>query len=303
MQPTNVPPTQPTSVPPRQLTNVPAQRKFVLASAIAAVAAFAVGGVGGYALYEHRAAEVATAEQQQLTDQLMRTRAQIDELTGKVDALAARPEPQPVAVPQPSEAPIAAKALPKRATGESQRLKKMQSQLDRQNQAIDEQGKAIATTQSQLASTQGDLANTRTELSGSIAHTHDELVLLQKKGERNYYEFDIAKSKQFTHEGPLGVRLRKANTKHQFADLDLIVEDQTVSQKHVNLYQPAMFSMPDSAQPSELVINSITKDRIHGYVSSPKYRRSELASSATSPAPNQVADTQPSQRQTLPQPK
>jgi hypothetical protein len=185
----------------------------------------------------------------------------------------------------------------------------MQSQLDRQDNAIDQQGKAIADTQSQLDVTKGDLSNTRTELSGSIARTHDELVLLQKKGERNYYEFDIAKSKSFEHEGPLGVRLRKANSKRQYADLDLIVEDQTVTQKHVNLYQPAMFFTPDSPQPAELVINSISKDRIHGYVSSPKYRQSQLASasnesgSSAAQTPSAQAAPQPQQRQSLSQPQ
>ena len=79
----------------------------------------------------------------------------------------------------------------------------MQSQLDAQNKAIED-------TRSQLANTQGDLNNTRTELTGSIAHTHDELVLLQKKGERNYYEFDFDKTKQFQHHGPFGVRLEES---------------------------------------------------------------------------------------------
>jgi len=151
------------------------------------------------------------------------------------------------------------------------RLQKMQSQLDAQNKAIED-------TQSQIASTQGDLNNTRTELTGSIARTHDELVLLEKKGERNYYEFDIDKSKQFQHNGPFGVRLRKANAKHQYADLELMVDDRNLSQKHVNLYQPVMFYTPDNPQPVELVINKITKDHIHGYVSAPRYRQSELAS-------------------------
>src|SRR6516225_3476033 len=241
-----------------------------LATAVAA-AAFAVGGAGGYALYEHRKAEAAIQGQQQLTAELQQTRAQIDQLNTKVNELAARPQPQVVPPVQMSEPLVAVKPASPRGPSESQRLKKMQSQLDRQ-------GKAIADTQTQLDATRGDLSNTRTELSGSIARTHDELVLLQKKGERNYYEFDIAKSKQFQHEGPLGVRLRKANSKHRYADLDLTVEDQTVSQKHVNLHQPAMFRTPESTQPSELVINAINKDHIHGYVSSPRYRQSELAS-------------------------
>ena len=164
---------------------------------------------------------------------------------------------------------------------ENLRLEKMQSQLDQQSRAIDQQGKAIADARSQLERTHDDLSATSTQLTGSIARTHDELLLLQKKGERNYYEFDIAKSKQFEHEGPLGVRLSKANAKHQYADLDLIVEDRTVSQKHVNLYQPVMFYTSDSKQPVELVINNISKDHIHGYVSSAKYRHPELVSRST----------------------
>ena len=56
------------------------------------------------------------------------------------------------------------------------------------------------------------------------------------------------------------------------------MDDRNLSQKHVNLYQPVMFYMPDNGQPVEIVINSITKDHIHGYVSAPRYRQSELAS-------------------------
>src|SRR5271169_6079485 len=239
---------------------------LVLLACGVAAAAFAVGGAGGYALYVDRKAGTAIAEQQQLAAELRHMHAEMDQLSATVSELAARPEPQVIA-PQPVvEPPVTAKPSPSRKPVDSQQLKKLQAQLD-------QQGKAIEDTQSQLDNTRSDLSTTRTELNGSIARTHDELVVLQKRGERNYYEFDIAKSKQFQHEGPLGVRLRKANTKHQYVDLDLIVEDQTVTQKHVNLYQP-MFFIPDSPQPAELVINSITQDRIHGYVSSPKYRQS-----------------------------
>jgi uncharacterized membrane-anchored protein YhcB (DUF1043 family) len=284
--------------------------KLLLALAVGvAAAAFAVGGAGGYAWYENRKAEAAIQGQQQLATQLQQTRAQIDQLSTKVSELAARPAPEAVAPPPVAQPPVAVKPATPRGPSESQPLKKMQSQLDHQGRAIDQQNKAIADTQSQLDTTRGDLSSTRTELSGSIARTHDELVLLQKIGERNYYEFDIAKSKSFQHQGPLGVRLRKANSKHQYADLDLIVEDQTVTQKHVNLYQPTMFFTPDSPQPAELVINSISKDRIHGYVSAPKYRQSQLASAAggNASSSSQTATSQPTPqpqpRQSLPQPQ
>jgi hypothetical protein len=290
-------------------------RRFVLPVWLAvsgAVAAFILGDVAGYVLHQRRTAETAIARQQQMSAELQQVHTQIDELTSKMNALEARLEQQPVASLPAVEATLAIhNAAPNRRPTENLQLKKMQSQLDQQGTAIDQQGKAInqegkaiADTQNQLEGTRRDLSNTHTELSGSIARTHEELLLLQRKGERNYYEFDLAKSKHFQPQGPLGLRLRKADTKHQYADLDLIVEDRTVSQKHVNLYQLMMFHTADSTQPAELVINDISKDHIHGYVSSPKHRQSELASVPTpSQAGQSKSGEQPAQRQTATPPQ
>jgi hypothetical protein len=247
--------------------------------ALTAAAVVLGGSLGGYAIHEHNTAQDLTAKNQQTTAQLNDTKKELSDLTSKVNMLVARADtaPAPAAAPasdtaQPARSAHASTARP--AAGvrrEDPRYKKLQAQ-------IDAQGKAIEDTRTALAGTQGDLVNTRTELSGSIAHTHEELVLLQKKGERNYAEFDISKTKDFQHKGPLGIRLKKANVKHQYADLELIVDDRNLSQKHINLYQPAMFYIPDSPQPVEIVINGISKDHIHGYISSSKYGKSELAS-------------------------
>ena len=293
---------------PSRIVHRPRLLRVLLVVGVAATA-YAVGAAGAYVLYEHRKVETEAAAQQQLTAELMQMRSQIDQLKAKLSELAARPEPQIIAPAPVVEPPVASRPAASGRPVENQGLKKMQVQLDRQDKVIDQQGKALEETRSQIDSTRSDLSNARTELGGSIARTHEELVVLQKKGERNYYEFDIEKSKQFQHEGPLGVRLRKANAKHQYADLDLIVEDRTVTQKHVNLYQPAMFFIPDRPQPAELVINTISKDRIHGYVSSPKYRQSQLASASNPDGAGtaRTAASQPSaqqtQRQPLPQPQ
>lgn len=275
---------------------------------IALIAAIVVAGgaVGGYAIHEHHAAQNLVAENAQASAALTTTRQQLSDLAAKVNALAARSEAQPApSAPATQAAPTGHAASAHRPLAvhrEDPRYKKLQSQLDAQ-------GKAIEDTRTQLASTQGDLVSTKTELSGSIAHTHDELVLLQKKGERNFAEFDISKSKEFRREGPVSLRLKKANDKHQFADLELMVDDRNLSQKHVNLYQPLMFYTPDSPQAVEIVINNISKDHIHGYVSAPKYRQSELASMASSAdgaAQGQGAanpSDQPAPRKKLPLPQ
>jgi hypothetical protein len=259
----------------------------------------AAGALGGYAIHEHHVAQALQTKNQQSDTTLSATRSQVDELTAKVNTLAAQIQSQskaqeqslPAAAPNP---PV--RHVPTARHSEPPRWKKMQAQLDAQNKAIED-------TRSQLATTQGDLTNTRTELTGSIARTHDELVVLEKRGERNYYEFDIDKSKLFHHDGPVGIRLKKANTKHQYADLELIVDDQTLSQKHANLYQPVMFYTPDAPQPMELVINRITKDHIHGYVSAPKYRQSELASMSNANANTTVSTTAATAATTNPTPE
>jgi hypothetical protein len=235
------------------------------------------GSLGGYAIHEHQAAQSLAAKNAQATSELNDTKHELTDLTTKVNMLVARNEAQatPVASAQAASAPEGKHGRPSPAhRAVDSRYKKLQAQLDAQGKAIDD-------TRSALAGTQGDLVNTRTELTGSIAHTHDELVLLERKGERNYTEFDIQKSKEFQHKGPFGIRLKKANVKHQYADLELIVDDRNLSQKHLNLFQPVTFYTPDSPQPVEVVINDISKNHIHGYVSAPKYRQSELASMAS----------------------
>lgn len=262
--------------------------KFV-APLIAAVVV-AVGGVG-YAVHEHHAAQQLAVQNQQEAADLASTRAQMDGLTAKVSELVTREQEQAqsqaaAASPDASGATPVRQVVrkPRASHAADRRLSRMQAQLDAQGKAIEE--------------TRGDLVNTRTELTGSIAKTHDELVVLERRGERSYFEFDLQKSKQFTHEGPLGVSLRKANVKHQYADLQLMVDDRALVQKHVNLDQPVMYYQPDTEQPIQVVINNITKDHIHGYVSAPKYRKSELASMDGT---NADAETAPRKVLTVPQ--
>jgi hypothetical protein len=268
--------------------------RFV-APLIAAVVV-AIGGVA-YAVHEHHGAQRLASQNQQETADLAAAQTQLNDLTAKVNALsaqqaAAAQTAQQAQAAQASTTPIVHRLTkPRAGRAPDPRWKKMQAQLDQQEQEIQQ--------------TRGDLSTTSTQLTGAIAHTHDELVVLEKRGERSYFEFDIQKSKEFKHEGPVGVSLRKANVKHQYADLQLMVDDRDLVQKHVNLDQPVMFYMPDTEQPIQIVINDITKDHIHGYVSAPKYRKSELAAmddsnnAAGAQNASATADTQPAPRKKL----
>jgi hypothetical protein len=228
----------------------------VLAIALAMVLIY---GLHERGLAAHYAAQ-ASIESQDL-------RAQVSALTAKLDSLANKETVAPA--PQTPMPPAASRKKVKAGNHQKPdpRFKKLQAQLDAQGKEIE--------------STRQEISSARTDLEGSIARTHEELVVLEKRGERSYFEFDLDKSKNFHPQGPVGVSLRKANVKHQYADLELLVDDRQISKKHLNLYEPAVFYPTGERQAVELIINSITKNHIHGYISAPKYRASELASSST----------------------
>ena len=84
--------------------------------------------------------------------------------------------------------------------------------------------------------------------------------------------------------------MRKANAKHEYADLEMLVDDFKVSKKHVNIYEPVLFYSADRKMPVELVINSIGKNHIHGYISEAKYKAADLEPMANSASTNKVPD-------------
>jgi len=227
----------------------------------------AVAGLLGYSIHQRSTVNHLSAENAQTASLLTDTRAQLAGLTAKLDSITNQQPAAEPTVARPAAKPAARKTASSRRRAGDQRFKHLQNQLDAQGR--------------QIESTRQDLASTRTELQGSIARTHEELVILQKKGERNYIEFDLNKSKQFTRTGPVGISLRKANTKHMYADLELMVEDAQLSKKHVNLFEPVVFYPSDQRQPVQLVINAIQKNHIHGYISAPKYTAAELAASSS----------------------
>jgi hypothetical protein len=224
-----------------------------------AILSIALGALLFYSAHERGVASRLSEQNAAAASQLEDMQTQVAALAAKLDSSTATGQPALVNHP------------PVLKTRDSHpkpdpRWQKLQTQLDSQGQAIE--------------STRQELAGARSDLQGSIAKTHDELVALERKGERNYFEFDLDKSKNFRPEGPMSVSLRKANTKHQYADLDLLVDDRQLSKKHLNLYEPAIFYPAGDRQPVELVIIGITKDHIHGYISAAKYNAAEIAAGA-----------------------
>ena len=159
------------------------------------------------------------------------------------------------------------------------RYQQLETRLTEQQRQLKETQELVSKNRSEL---EWSLNSTRDELNGSIARTHEELVALAKRGERSYFEFDLTKSKEFQRFGPLPLSLRKTDTKHNSFDMALIVDDNQLMKKKVNLYEPIWIHTENESQPVQVVVNRITKNVVHGYVSAPKYKPSELATTSAS---------------------
>ena len=240
----------------------------------------------GYA-YEQSASVTALNQQNQgMRAVETQMRGQIDTLRTKIDQMTAQQQQTDAAsaasTARTGGASTSGKSTAKRSasagsSSQDRRMKQIQSQIAEQKKLLKQTQDDIASARSDL---EGKLGSTRDELNGSIARTHDELVTLEKRGERSYYEFDLSKSKGFQREGPIQISLRKADSKHQSYDLMMLVDDHQLAKKKVDLYEPIWLHEADQPQPVQIVVNQINKDHIHGYVSAPKYRESELAANA-----------------------
>jgi hypothetical protein len=222
----------------------------------------------------------ASVHEAELNATIAQLRSQLQDATTKINDITAVQSALATAAVATSQSN--AHAAVAEATMQSSRLRQLQS-------AVNDQQMRLNATQAEIARTRSDLEenlnSTRNELTGSIARTHEELVALEKRGERDYFEFDAAKSKQFVHAGPLNLTLSKTDTKHANVDLMLLVNDQQISKKGVNLYEPVWIYEAQDAQPMQVVINKIQKNWVHGYVSAPKYSRAELSANSASAAP------------------
>ena len=108
-------------------------------------------------------------------------------------------------------------------------------------------------------------------MSGRIATNGEELAALKALGERNYYEFEIPKSKTATRVGDIQVTLRNTEWKNNRFAIDIFADDKRIEKKFKTVNEPIQFYMGGrGGQPYEIVVNEVKKDRIVGYLATPK---------------------------------
>src|SRR5262249_13110145 len=90
--------------------------------------------------------------------------------------------------------------------------------------------------------------------------------------ERDYIEFDVKKTNKSERVGNIQLELKKTDPKKLRYSVTLISDDKPLEKKDKTVAEPVQFYQQGNRIPSELVVNQIYKDRIVGYISTPKVK-------------------------------
>jgi hypothetical protein len=135
----------------------------------------------------------------------------------------------------------------------------------------------LEATKSKLDRATGDMG----VMSGLIARNKDDLEELKRRGDRNYYEFTIQKSKTPQRVGPVQVSLNKTDQKKAKYTMTVLVDDKSIEKKDKTAGEPVQFYVKGAAKmaPYEIVVFDVGKNQIAGYLATPK----DTGSSAPAP--------------------
>ena len=133
----------------------------------------------------------------------------------------------------------------------------------------------MESTKSSIQQTLNDLQRVRGDMgmmSGLIATNSKEIQLLREMGDRDIFEFTLAKSAGLQQVGDVRIMLKKADTGRNRYTIELLSDDKRVEKKDKSLNEPVQFytSSRASKQPYELVVNEVRKNTVVGYLARPK---------------------------------
>jgi septal ring factor EnvC (AmiA/AmiB activator) len=127
----------------------------------------------------------------------------------------------------------------------------------------------LASTKVELEGTNRRLLDVSETLSAAIAKNAAELAQLRRKGERNYYEFELGAKNTWTGVEDIKLALTKTDIKNRKFNIRIMVDDNQLEKKDRTINEPLQFLVGRNRVRYELVINWVKKDKVGGYLSTP----------------------------------
>jgi len=256
--------------------------------------AMAAMGFFGYTSQSRLSQELAKAEDtnKQLIQRLDQANSSLADLKGHIEVTE---EKLGMTQAELSKAKSRAETIRKDQVSADQKLSSQLSQVQKESEekigvvATDLGGakKDIETTRNDLEATKGKLDRAQGDMgvmSGLIARNHDDLEELRRRGERNYYEFTVPKTKTAQRVGPVQIALNRVDTKKSKYTMTVYADDKAIEKKDRTSGEPVQFYVKGSSRmaPYEIVVFDVGKNQITGYLSTPK--EGGAPASSTAPA-------------------
>jgi hypothetical protein len=209
-------------------------------------------------------------------------KAEINELTKRLQATEANDETlaQQVGMTKKEMATRATELQKQQRAAEARLAQEQKQQLSAMNGEVAGVKTDVGGVKSDVAATKAELAATRARLestigdlgvqSGLIAHTRDDLELLKHKGDRNYYEFTLLKGAKPQPVSTVSLQLKKADAKKGKYTMNVTADDRTIEKKDRNASEPIQFYTGRDHFLYELVVWTVDKNKVTGYLSTPK---------------------------------
>jgi archaellum component FlaC len=132
----------------------------------------------------------------------------------------------------------------------------------------------LSATQAELQRTIAALKTTQGDLgvqSGLIATNGTELTALKLRGERNYVDIKLGKTKAPQRFADITLLLRATDPKKNKYTVQVMADDKLTEKKDKSINEPVQFYTAKGGHiPYELVINQVGKNEIVGYLATPK---------------------------------
>jgi hypothetical protein len=158
------------------------------------------------------------------------------------------------------------KALTDLSQQQEEKLGSLNGEVSNVKGTLDQTTASLSGVSAKLDRTVGDLG----EQSGLVARNHEELLALKRQGERDYAEFDLKKTKDFTRVSDVAMRLTKTDAGHQRYTVAVKVADKLLEKRDKTALEPVQLYLPGGHKLVEIVVWDVNKDHITGYVSMPK---------------------------------
>ncbi len=128
----------------------------------------------------------------------------------------------------------------------------------------------VTGVKSDLEAIKQNIQTTREQLEVLIARNHDGIEQLRRLGERDYYEFTVDRKGARQKVGDLEIELRGTNTKKNLFSVAIYADNMRYEERKRTVNEPIYFYTRGSRTPLALVVNQVGKNKVIGYLSTPK---------------------------------